>query len=88
MLESEKQAKASERERVLAERVPGLQLSGLSLQELQVKYFKTSYLQRTSFFAYKLPKKLNNYKAYMYIPCRSVSRVVLEHCTMSDSCVF
>uniref|UniRef100_A0A3B3BXK3 Troponin I4b, tandem duplicate 2 n=1 Tax=Oryzias melastigma TaxID=30732 RepID=A0A3B3BXK3_ORYME len=35
MLESEKQAKASERERVLAERVPGLQLSGLSLQELQ-----------------------------------------------------
>ncbi|XP_004069571.1 troponin I, cardiac muscle [Oryzias latipes] len=35
MLESETQAKASEKERTLAEKVPALQLSGLSLQDLQ-----------------------------------------------------
>lgn len=36
MLENEKQVRKDERERILAERVPGLQLSGLSLQDLQV----------------------------------------------------
>lgn len=36
MLENEKQFKKDERERILAERVPDLQISGLSLQELQV----------------------------------------------------
>uniref|UniRef100_A0A3Q0QVP1 Troponin I4b, tandem duplicate 2 n=1 Tax=Amphilophus citrinellus TaxID=61819 RepID=A0A3Q0QVP1_AMPCI len=35
MLEKEKQFKKDERERILAERVPDLQMSGLSLQELQ-----------------------------------------------------
>ncbi|KAM4573353.1 troponin I, slow skeletal muscle-like [Odontesthes bonariensis] len=35
MLESDKQFKASERERILAERVPSLQVSGLSMQDLQ-----------------------------------------------------
>uniref|UniRef100_A0A4W6F594 Troponin I4b, tandem duplicate 2 n=2 Tax=Lates calcarifer TaxID=8187 RepID=A0A4W6F594_LATCA len=35
MLENEKQVRKDERERILAERVPGLQLSGLSLQDLQ-----------------------------------------------------
>ncbi|XP_072242268.1 troponin I, slow skeletal muscle-like [Leuresthes tenuis] len=35
MLESDKQFKAAERERILAERVPNLQFSGLSMQELQ-----------------------------------------------------
>nr|XP_004563799.2 troponin I, slow skeletal muscle isoform X2 [Maylandia zebra]XP_024658893.1 troponin I, slow skeletal muscle isoform X2 [Maylandia zebra] len=35
MLENEKQFKKDERERILAERVPDLQISGLSLQELQ-----------------------------------------------------
>lgn len=36
MLENEKQFKKDERERILAERVPDLQISGLSLQDLQV----------------------------------------------------
>ncbi|XP_039882035.1 troponin I, slow skeletal muscle-like [Simochromis diagramma] len=35
MLENEKQFKKDERERILAERVPDLQISGLSLQDLQ-----------------------------------------------------
>ncbi|XP_041650505.1 troponin I, slow skeletal muscle-like [Cheilinus undulatus] len=35
MLEKDKQIKKDERERILAERVPALQLSGLSLQDLQ-----------------------------------------------------
>ncbi|GLD58940.1 bisphosphoglycerate mutase isoform X1 [Lates japonicus] len=35
MLENEKQVRKDERERTLTERVPGLQLSGLSLQDLQ-----------------------------------------------------
>lgn len=35
MLEKEKQFKKDERERILAERVPDLQMSGLSLQDLQ-----------------------------------------------------
>lgn len=50
MLESETQAKASEKERTLAEKVPALQLSGLSLQDLQVsqelQYFKPSPLKK------------------------------------------
>ena len=36
MLDNEKQDRKDERERVLAEKVPELQLSGLSLQDLQV----------------------------------------------------
>lgn len=36
MLDNEKQIRKDERERVLTERVPALQLSGLSLQDLQV----------------------------------------------------
>lgn len=36
MLENDKQIKKDDRERILSERVPALQLSGLSLQELQV----------------------------------------------------
>lgn len=36
MLENEKQFKKDERERILAEKVPDLQMSGLSLQDLQV----------------------------------------------------
>lgn len=36
MLDSEKQIRKDERERILAERVPELQMSGLSLQDLQV----------------------------------------------------
>ncbi|XP_023257214.1 troponin I, slow skeletal muscle-like isoform X2 [Seriola lalandi dorsalis] len=35
MLENEKQARKDERERTLTERVPALQMSGLSLQDLQ-----------------------------------------------------
>ncbi|CAJ1056316.1 troponin I%2C slow skeletal muscle-like [Xyrichtys novacula] len=35
MLEKDKQTKKDDRERILAERVPGLQLSGLSVQDLQ-----------------------------------------------------
>lgn len=35
MLENDKQVRKDERERVLSERVPALQVSGLSLQELQ-----------------------------------------------------
>uniref|UniRef100_A0A3P8S2F0 Troponin I4b, tandem duplicate 2 n=1 Tax=Amphiprion percula TaxID=161767 RepID=A0A3P8S2F0_AMPPE len=35
LLESEKQVRKDERERILSERVPSLQLSGLSLQDLQ-----------------------------------------------------
>uniref|UniRef100_A0A3P8S618 Troponin I4b, tandem duplicate 2 n=1 Tax=Amphiprion percula TaxID=161767 RepID=A0A3P8S618_AMPPE len=40
LLESEKQVRKDERERILSERVPSLQLSGLSLQDLQLKHFK------------------------------------------------
>lgn len=36
MLENDKQIKKDERERTLAERVPPLQMSGMSLQDLQV----------------------------------------------------
>lgn len=36
MLDSEKQIRKDERERTLAERVPALQMSGMSLQDLQV----------------------------------------------------
>lgn len=36
MLEADKVEKTADRERTLAERVPPLQLSGLSLQDLQV----------------------------------------------------
>lgn len=36
MLENDKQVRKDERERTLAEKVPALQLSGLSLQDLQV----------------------------------------------------
>lgn len=36
MLDNDKQIKKEERERTLAERVPALQMSGLSLQDLQV----------------------------------------------------
>lgn len=36
MLENENQAKKDDRERTLAEKVPAIQLSGLSLQDLQV----------------------------------------------------
>lgn len=36
MWEADKQIKKEERERTLAERVPPLQMSGMSLQELQV----------------------------------------------------
>lgn len=36
MLENDKQIKKEERERTLAERVPPLQMSGMSLQDLQV----------------------------------------------------
>lgn len=36
MLDNEKQIRKDERERTLAERVPELQMSGLSLQDLQV----------------------------------------------------
>uniref|UniRef100_A0A3Q1GRM7 Troponin I4b, tandem duplicate 2 n=2 Tax=Acanthochromis polyacanthus TaxID=80966 RepID=A0A3Q1GRM7_9TELE len=35
LLESEKQVRKDERERILSERVPSLQMSGLSLQDLQ-----------------------------------------------------
>ncbi|XP_028286595.1 troponin I, slow skeletal muscle-like [Parambassis ranga] len=35
MLDNEKQFRKEERERILSERVPGLQMSGLSLQDLQ-----------------------------------------------------
>lgn len=38
MLDSETQTKKVERERILAERCPSLQMSGLSLQDLQVQY--------------------------------------------------
>lgn len=36
MLENEKQGRKDDRERILAERVPALQVSGLSMQDLQV----------------------------------------------------
>lgn len=36
MLDSENQVRRDERERILNERVPALQLSGLSAQDLQV----------------------------------------------------
>lgn len=36
LLENDKQIKKDERERTLAERVPPLQMSGMSLQDLQV----------------------------------------------------
>lgn len=36
MLENDKQSREDERERTLNERVPALQVSGLSLQDLQV----------------------------------------------------
>lgn len=46
MLENDKQIKKEERERTLAERVPPLQMSGMSLQDLQVivDSFKKSLL--------------------------------------------
>lgn len=36
MLDNDKQVRKDERERTLAERVPALQMSGMSLQDLQV----------------------------------------------------
>lgn len=36
MLDNDKQLKREERERTLSERVPELQMSGMSLQDLQV----------------------------------------------------
>ena len=56
MLVTDKENRRLERERVLAERVPPLQLSGLSVQDLQVQHlqynshiFKTMYYVPTPF---------------------------------------
>lgn len=44
MLENEKQFRKDERERILEERVPSLVMSGLTLQDLQVRISpKTTY---------------------------------------------
>ncbi len=43
MLDNDKQARKDERERTLAERVPALQMSGLSLQDLQVRLSMTHF---------------------------------------------
>lgn len=62
MLDNEKQFRKDERERTLAERVPGLQMSGLSLQDLQVhsslKHFNP---QKDCFWFWLLRKSKLNY---------------------------
>lgn len=73
MLDNEKQIRKDERERTLAERVPALEMSGLSLQDLQVhlslKHFNTHFqvsinsllLHPNDLFLPNVPRAASNY---------------------------
>lgn len=64
LLDNEKQVRKDERERILTEKVPELQLSGLSLQDLQVHLSLKHFNPHGVVFFFILALKKVNIKSH------------------------